>query len=231
MQGNVLLKHTPTQSTYLLSHKERQPSDSVFKQQRFLERRKCEWHFSLWMISRFKLGRNPTLEWVNSLKLAARLSSSMSLSVLIATFKIWIGSSRMLWKTTDEHISKLGCAGLQVNGAVAFRDPFLITLLSSSPYRTGFPPSGKVGLGGGESVKQLNTSVMFLKKKAKPQTPLITSSPTKDRMEDGDGRTGWTPGRSGTQPWLPCADRAAWTTCRARRRWHWLRAPCRSGSD
>lgn len=40
MQGNVLLKHTPTQSTYLLSHKERQPSDSVFKQQRFLERRK-----------------------------------------------------------------------------------------------------------------------------------------------------------------------------------------------
>lgn len=38
MQGNVLLKHTPTQSTYLLSHKERQPSDSVFKQQRFLER-------------------------------------------------------------------------------------------------------------------------------------------------------------------------------------------------
>lgn len=78
----------------------------------------------------------------------------------------------------------------QVNGAIAFRDPFLITLLSSSPYRTGFPPSGKVGLGGGESVKQLNTSVMFLKKKAKPQTPLITSSPTKDRMEDGDGRTG-----------------------------------------
>lgn len=127
-------------------------------------------------------------------------------------------------------MSKLGCAGLQVNGAVAFTDPSLMTLLSSSPYRTGFPPSGKVGLGGGESVKQLNTSVMFLKKKAKPQTPLITSSPTTDRMEGGDGRTGWTPGRSGTQPWLPYADRAAWTTCRAGRRWHWLRAPCRSGS-
>lgn len=41
----------------------------------------------------------------------------------------------------------------------------VITLVSSSPYRTGLPPSGKLGLGGGESEKQLNTSVMSLWKR------------------------------------------------------------------
>lgn len=46
----------------------------------------------------------------------------------------------------------------------------LPTLLSSSPYKTGFPPSGKVGLGGGESEKQLNTSFIFLQKIKKPPT-------------------------------------------------------------
>lgn len=43
-------------------------------------------------------------------------------------------------------------------------------------------------------------------------------------------RTWWSPGRSGRPPWLPCAGRAVWRTCRAGRRWHWPRAPCRSGS-
>lgn len=40
-----------------------------------------------------------------------------------------------------------------------------VTLLSSSPYRTGLPPSEKVWLGGGESVKQLSTSTMFLRRR------------------------------------------------------------------
>lgn len=72
--------------------------------------------------------------------------------------------------TRTHQESRLHCpvgSGYRCNGSITFRELFLITLLSSSPYRTGFPPSGKVGLGGGESVKQLNTSVMFLKKKAK----------------------------------------------------------------
>lgn len=144
----------------------------MFKQERFLDRRKgkclSDIYFTRWFQVLNSGGKKTTLDWVNSLKLAARLSSPMSLSVLIATFKIWIGSSRMLWKTTHKHIRNPGSTVLEVNGSVTFRDLFLITLLSSSPYKTGFPPSGKVGLGGGESVKQLNTSVMFLEKKAKP---------------------------------------------------------------
>lgn len=48
-----------------------------------------------------------------------------------------------------------------------------VTLLSSSPYRTGLPPSGKVGLGGGVSEKQLNTSVMFLKILKKKIVPSV----------------------------------------------------------
>lgn len=43
-----------------------------------------------------------TLLWVNSLNMAARLSSSTSLSVLMATLRMWMGSSRALCK--DEGI-------------------------------------------------------------------------------------------------------------------------------
>lgn len=40
--------------------------------------------------------RELTLLWVNSLNMAARLSSSTSLSVLMATLRMWMGSSRAL---------------------------------------------------------------------------------------------------------------------------------------
>lgn len=67
-------------------------------------------------------------------------------------------------------------------------------------------------------------------KEGKTINPINQLFLTKDSIKDGDGRTWWTPGRSGKQPWLPYADKAAWTMCQAGRRWHWLRAPCRSGS-
>lgn len=46
MQGSIIIKGTRStlhQNPYLLSHKERQPTDSMFKQQRFLDgrKRKC----------------------------------------------------------------------------------------------------------------------------------------------------------------------------------------------
>lgn len=74
---------------------------------------------------------------------------------------------------------------------------------------------------------------MFLKKKTKPQSPSIACSSGSILIKHKDsieGPTWWTPERSGKQPWLPYADRAAWTTCRAGRRWRWLHAPCHSGS-
>lgn len=100
------------QGPYLLGHKESQPTDAVFKQHRFLKwgwgkKQKCQddnkpfkkmYCFNLEALLF-------TFVWVNSLNMAARPSSSMSLSVFMATFRIWMGSSGTLWMTKQLHIS------------------------------------------------------------------------------------------------------------------------------
>lgn len=87
----------------------------------------------------------------------------------------------MLWKTTDEHISKLGCAGLQVNGAVAFRDPFFNNLVVLLAIQDGISSvwEGRTWWG---RVSEAAQHICYVP--AKPQTPLITSSPN----EGSDGR-------------------------------------------
>lgn len=151
----------------------------MFKQQGFLglikKRQMSRWEdvsessqiFSISLLksrqTKALLYTGPTLDWVKSRNMAARPSSSMSLSVFMATFRIWMGSSWALWMPKQKKIfhSKIhNHAGQWQAGD--YQKSVLITLLSSSPYKTGLPPSGKVGLGGGESEKQLNTSVMFL---------------------------------------------------------------------
>lgn len=96
-------------SPHLLSHKESKPTYSMFKQQRFLQEigennGQCQDQSGYWL----QWGgqdvvwshvEGPTFDWVNSRKLAARPSSSVSLSVLMATFRMWMGSSSTLWKT------------------------------------------------------------------------------------------------------------------------------------
>lgn len=121
MQGSGgRLKHIChiSKCPHLLSNKESQPTDSMFKQKRFLEkekRQKClddytfPSHFKdlmlCWNQEQIQaLLTVLTFDWVNSRKLAARPSSSMSLSVFIATFKMWIGSSWTLWITRQTDV-------------------------------------------------------------------------------------------------------------------------------
>lgn len=90
----------------------------------------------------------PTFDWVNSRKLAARPSSSVSLSVFMATFKMWIGSSWTLWIKINTYILKNHFKIIQVND-----QPVTSIGLFSSPccplHHTGqdYLPLGRLDLG------------------------------------------------------------------------------------
>lgn len=119
----------------------------------------------------------PTFDWVNSRNMAARPSSSMSLSVFIATFRIWIGSSWALWTTKQIRHFIPRYTATQVNDQTV-----TITGLLSSPCcplrRTGQDclPLGRLDL---EEESQRSSSTRLLcsyKKKGKKKSymPLIT---------------------------------------------------------
>lgn len=108
--------------------------------------------------------------------MAASPSSSMSLSVFIATFRIWIGSSWTLWMTKQIHIVLiiLWCTVIQVN-----YQPVSIKSLLSSPccplHHTGqgYLPLGRLDLGE-ESPRSSSTGLLCSCRGEKSHKPLIT---------------------------------------------------------
>lgn len=156
---------------HLLSHKESQPTDAMFKQQRFLgliKRENVRMKRSFWAISKHltscaRIRCRPLTEWSLGTWMPGHRHQCRCLSLSPHSGYGWVHPGHSGWQNKSTfnlkihiHTGQWLVCDNQNNKSV------LVTLLSSSPYRTGLPPSGKVGLGGGESEKQLITSAMFL---------------------------------------------------------------------
>lgn len=103
----------------------------------------------------------PTFDWVNSRKLAARPSSSVSLSVFMATFKMWIGSSWTLWMTKQIHIFILRYTIIQVNDQpVTSRGLFLSPCCPLHHKGQDYLPLGRLDLGEG-SRRSSSTRLLY----------------------------------------------------------------------
>lgn len=143
----------------------------------------------------------PTFDWVNSRKLAARPSSSVSLSVFMATFKMWIGSSWTLWMTKQIHIFVLRYTIIQVNDQpVTSRGLFLSPCCLLHHTGQDYLPLGRLDLGEG-SRRSSSTRLLYFcrgekKKKKKRDTPLIMlvllSPPTEGIYPSWDPFSRWT---------------------------------------